>query len=68
MRLINNHDHEALIHYDRLGEAARLSIPTNEHYLPLLYTLALQDKTELHSFFAEETVMGSVSMRSLKIG
>lgn len=67
-RLIDSHDHESLVHYDRLGEAARLSIPTNEHYLPLLYTLALQDKQEQHSFFAEETVMGSVSMRSLKIG
>lgn len=67
-RLIDIHDHQSLINYDTLGKAARLSIPTNEHYLPLLYTLALQDQKEQHTFFAEETIMGSISMRSVKIG
>ncbi|MFM2206181.1 MAG: hypothetical protein RL213_156 [Bacteroidota bacterium] len=67
-RLIDLHEHDSLVHYEHLGPAARLAIPTNDHYLPLLYSLALQGKTEEHSYFAEECVMGSVSMRSIRIG
>ena len=54
--------------YPALGEAARLSIPTNEHYLPLLYILALQQPGEVVSFFAEGLPLGSISMRSVRIG
>lgn len=61
-------DHEALVNYEKHGQAAKLSIPTNEHYLPLLYVLAMQEKAELVSFFAEKIWGGSVSMRSLRIG
>ena len=67
-KLIEDGNHEALIHYGKLGRAASLSIPTNEHYLPLLYALALQEKNETVSFFAAQTTMGSISMRSVKIG
>ena len=42
--LILNKDHQPLINYNQLGKEALLAIPTPEHYLPLLYTLALQDK------------------------
>lgn len=59
-------DYQSLVRYDKLGEPAKLSIPTNEHYLPMLYILALKDKKDELSFFAEKTLMGSVSMRSLK--
>lgn len=65
---IDSHNHQPLVDYDKLGAAARLSIPTNEHYLPLLYTLALQEKGEAHTFFADKCSMGSLSMRSLLIG
>lgn len=65
---IDAQDHEALIRYDRMGGASSLAIPTNEHYLPLLYTLALQDSKEPHAYFAEDIIMGSVSMRSVKFG
>ena len=61
-------EHDRLVAYPTLGEAARLSIPTNEHYLPLLYALALQQPGEPVSFFAEGLIYGSISMRSLKIG
>jgi 4,5-DOPA dioxygenase extradiol len=61
-------EHDRLVAYPALGEAARLSIPTNEHYLPLLYILALQQPGEQISFFAEGLTLGSISMRSVKIG
>lgn len=66
--LISAGDHAALIDYPRLGEAARLAIPTAEHYLPLLYTLAQQQPGEAASFFAAEVVLGSISMRGVRIG
>jgi len=62
--LILKGDHRALIHYERLGEAARLSIPTNEHYLPMLYILALKQKDDSVRFFGEGIALASVSMRS----
>jgi len=61
-------EHDRLVAYPALGEAARLSIPTNEHYLPLLYILALQQPGEPVSFFAEGLPLGSISMRSVRIG
>jgi 4,5-DOPA dioxygenase extradiol len=61
-------EHDRLVAYPALGEAARLSIPTNEHYLPLLYVLALQQAGEQVTFFAEGLPLGSISMRSLRIG
>jgi 4,5-DOPA dioxygenase extradiol len=61
-------EHDRLVAYPALGEAARLSIPTNEHYLPLLYILALQQAGETVSFFVEELTLGSISMRSVRFG
>lgn len=64
---IEHHDHQALINYEQLGQGAKLSIPTPDHYYPLLYTLGLQDKTDTISFFNDQLSMGSVSMTSVKI-
>lgn len=66
--LITSGNHDRLVDYPALGEAARLSIPSNEHYLPLLYILGLQQPGEPVSFFAEGISLGSISMRSVKIG
>jgi 4,5-DOPA dioxygenase extradiol len=60
-------NHDAIIHYEKLGEGARLSIPTNEHFLPLLYILALQEEQEQVRFFTDKVTLGSISMRSLWI-
>ncbi len=65
---IESGDTAALADYDRLGRDARLAVPTPEHYLPLLYALALRDPAEPVAFFNESFVMGSISMRSLIIG
>ncbi len=61
-------DHKALTSYDTLGANAERAIPTNEHFLPLLYVLALQEKSDKLAFFCDKVTLGSVSMRSLKIG
>jgi 4,5-DOPA dioxygenase extradiol len=67
-KLILEGNHSPLINYQQFGQAAKLAIPTPEHFLPLLYTLGLQDKGDVASLFNTKTVMGSVSMTSVKIG
>ncbi len=66
--LILNKDHQPLIHYHQLGKEATLAIPTPEHYLPLLYTLGLQDKNDPIMFFNDKHIGGSLTMTSVKIG
>lgn len=66
--LILNHEDDKLIKYDSLGQAAKLSIPTPDHYYPLLYTVGLRGKNETVDIFNDRTVMGSISMTSLLIG
>lgn len=66
--LISSGTHDKLIKYESLGPEAMLSIPTPEHYLPLLYTLALQGKSDTVSFFNDKAVAGSLTMTSVKIG
>lgn len=60
--------HDALIDYEALGPDARRAIPTSEHYLPLLYILALQGADERPRFFAEGVTLGSISMRGVCYG
>lgn len=59
--------HEGLLGYETLGSDALLAIPTPEHYLPLLYVLALQREDDPVEFF-NESVASSISMRSVLIG
>jgi 4,5-DOPA dioxygenase extradiol len=66
--LIEARDHAALVAYPKLGSDALRAIPTNEHYLPLLYALALRGPAEPLQFFAEKVTLGSISMRSFQIG
>lgn len=67
-KLITQHDYASLEKYDSLGRAIQLAVPTPEHYLPLLYTLGLKSEDENVSFFNDKTVMGSISMTSLRLG
>jgi 4,5-DOPA dioxygenase extradiol len=66
-QLIAEGNHNALIHYQQLGKEALLAIPTPEHFLPLLYSLALQNNTDVVSFFNDQAVAGSLTMTSVKI-
>lgn len=65
---IRSGDHAPLIHFRSQGRAFDLAIPTAEHYLPLLYTMALQEKDEDVVLFNDRAVAGSLTMTSVKIG
>ncbi|MEO6883411.1 MAG: 4,5-DOPA dioxygenase extradiol [Bacteroidia bacterium] len=60
-------DFEKLIHFQSQGKAFELAIPTPEHYLPLIYALALKEKNEELTFFNDKPIGGSLSMTSVKI-
>ncbi len=66
--LILRGDHSGLVNYHAQGRTFQLSIPTPEHYLPLLYTLALKHKADPLSLFNDQLMMGSIAMTSLRIG
>lgn len=61
-------NHKALIDYETLDKAAKLAIPTPDHYYPMLYALALQDNKDDIIFFNDKAVAGSLTMTSVKIG
>lgn len=61
-------ENRPLIDYERLGRDAMLSIPTPDHYLPLLYVLGTRQEGEPASFPVEGVDGGSVSMLSVRIG
>ncbi len=65
--LIEKRDMQSLAHYHSLGSAAQYSIPTDEHYRPMLGALALATDQDTLHFFNEEILMGSVGMRSFVI-
>jgi len=62
------HDHDTLINFQKNVPAFKLAIPTPEHFLPLLYILALQNKNEEVTIFNDQIIMGSLNMTGVKIG
>ncbi len=60
-------NHQALINYKLQGKAFDLAIPTPEHYLPLLYALALKERNEKVTLFNDQPIGGSLTMTSVKI-
>lgn len=61
-------NHQALIDFKNQGKAFDLAIPTPDHFLPLLYALALKEDEEQVSIFNDKPVAGSLTMTSVKIG
>jgi 4,5-DOPA dioxygenase extradiol len=61
-------EYKPLIHYETLGPEASLSIPTPDHYLPLLYVIATRQQGEVITFPIEGVDGGSISMLSVQIG
>ncbi|HEY9283846.1 MAG TPA: 4,5-DOPA dioxygenase extradiol [Pyrinomonadaceae bacterium] len=66
--LIAAGDHAPLVNYEHSGRDAQLSAPTPDHYLPLLYVLALRGDGDAVTFPVEGFDGGSVSMLTVKIG
>jgi len=65
---ITNGFHKELMDYENLNKAAKLAIPSPDHYYPLLYILALQTDNDKVEFFNDKAVGGSLTMTSVKIG
>jgi 4,5-DOPA dioxygenase extradiol len=59
---------DELAAFEKLGPEARMAAPTPEHFLPLLYALAVKTEGERVSFFNDKIVMGAISMTSAMIG
>lgn len=66
--MIADGKHDLLVQYEKLGGNASLSIPTPEHYWPLIYTLGLKSAKDDVSFFNDKVVGGSLTMTSVKFG
>jgi 4,5-DOPA dioxygenase extradiol len=65
---IDARDHSKIINYNSLAPSASIAVPSNDHYLPLLYTLGSMEKDEAQTYTFEGFQYGTISMRGLKIG
>jgi 4,5-DOPA dioxygenase extradiol len=61
-------DHTRLVQYEALGRDAALSIPTPDHYLPLLYVIGARQQGEPMTFPVEGVDGGSISMLTAQVG
>ncbi len=61
-------NYRGLIRYQEGGKASALSVPTLDHYLPMIYAIALQQRNEPLTFVHEGFQNASVSMRCFQIG
>jgi len=66
--MLRAEDHKPLIDYEKLGRDALLSIPTPDHYLPLLYVLGTRQAGEPVGFPVEGVDGGSISMLTARVG
>jgi 4,5-DOPA dioxygenase extradiol len=68
VELIKDRKDDKILDYQKMGEMAGLSVPTTDHFYPLLYVLGASEKKEPIKVFNEKTTMGSISMTSILIG
>jgi len=61
-------DDERIIHWEKLGKAAKLAVPTSDHFLPLLYALGVRDPADAVQVFNGKAVAGSLTMTSYRWG
>ena len=66
-RLVDG-NHQDLCNYRRMGDNASLGVPSLDHYLPMIYAAALQEKDEPLTFTHDGFQNGSISMRCFQIG
>jgi 4,5-DOPA dioxygenase extradiol len=67
-RLLIGGNHKHLVNYLGIGQEALYAVPTLDHYLPMVYAVALQKKGEPLRFIHDGFQHGSVSMRAFQIG
>jgi 4,5-DOPA dioxygenase extradiol len=60
-------EHRPLVDYESLGRDALLSIPTPDHYLPLLYVIGTRQPEDVATFPVEGIEGGSVSMLTVRL-
>jgi 4,5-DOPA dioxygenase extradiol len=65
---ILHHDNASLLQYPSMGKDIQLSVPTPDHYYPLLYLMGMQGANDSISFFNDKTVYGSISMTGVQLG
>ena len=63
-----NDDHDKIINYKNLGDIAKLSVPSEEHYAPIVYVAGLKEDGDKIDIFHESIQNQSVSMMCVKIG
>ncbi len=61
---INNQNHKGVIDYQKIGSSAKLSVPEPSHFIPLIYTLALQDNNDEIEYFYDKFHYGTLSLRN----
>nr|BFD32366.1 4,5-DOPA dioxygenase extradiol [Pigmentibacter ruber] len=62
---LENKDHNTILRYRRLfGKSAKLAVPTEEHFIPLLYIIGLESESDQIEFFYDKFQNSSMSMRS----
>ncbi len=66
-KCILNYSIDELIHYENIGDCAKQSVPTLEHYLPLIFSMSLKEKNDKICFIYEGFQFSSMSMRSFAI-
>jgi 4,5-DOPA dioxygenase extradiol len=65
---ILNRDDKLIVEYDKLVQDAMMSVPTPDHYLPLLYVIASREDNDQVSFPVQGFDGGSVSMLAVRFG
>jgi 4,5-DOPA dioxygenase extradiol len=58
-------DHQSVIDFQKLGNLSKMAHPSIDHFIPLLYVIGLQKKTDKLEFFNAGFDMSSISMRSV---
>jgi len=61
-------NHDALLDCQNTDRAVSLSVPTLDHYLPMIFAIGLQEKDDSLEFIYEGFQNRSVSMRCFRIG